>query len=138
MFIREKNGRCCIVLAYVDDLIISGDEEESISKVKIHLEKVFTIKNLGGLRCFLGIEVARRNKWTMLNQRKYAINIVRDAGMKGCNATNFSFLKGVKISEKHGEMLENAESYRRLIEKLLYLNLQDHIYLILYRNLVNI
>lgn len=96
MFIREKNGRCCIILVYVDDLIMNGDDEESITEMKLHLDEAFSIKDLGKLRYFLVIEVARGNKGTMLNQRKYVIDIVNDTGIEGCNANSFLCPKGVE------------------------------------------
>lgn len=123
MFIRERNGKCCIVLVYVDDLIITGDDVESIAEVKEILDKAFSIKDLGNLRYFLGIEVARGNKGTMLNQRKYALDIVKDTGMEDCLITKFPFPKGVKLSDNEGELLKDPEKYRRLIGRLLYLNL---------------
>lgn len=89
MFTRERNSKCCIVLVYVDDLIITGDDVE----VKEILDKAFSIKNLGNLRYFLGIEVARGNKGTMLNQRKYALDILKDTGVEDCLITKFHFIR---------------------------------------------
>lgn len=123
MFLRERNGKCCIILVYVDDLIITGDDEDLIAEVKEILDKAFSIKYLGNLRYFLGIEVARGGKGTMLNQRKYAMDIVKSTGMEGCLSTKFPFPKGVKLSFDEGELLDDPEQYRRLIGILLYLNL---------------
>ncbi|XP_021760676.1 uncharacterized protein LOC110725518 [Chenopodium quinoa] len=91
--------------------------------MKKHLHEAFTIKDLGNLRYFLGIEVARGNAGTMINQRKYAMDIVKDVGMENGTTTTFPFPKGVKLTKDEGEMLEDPESYRRLIGRLLYLNL---------------
>ena len=55
-FIRcQSQGRCIIILVYVDDIIITGDDVSDIVQVKCGLKKAFDIKDLGHLRYFLGI-----------------------------------------------------------------------------------
>ena len=43
---------------YVDDIVLTGDNEEDMQKLKTYLAKEFEIKDLGNLKYFLGIEVA--------------------------------------------------------------------------------
>lgn len=47
------------MLVYVDDLIISGNQPEAIRRFKQYLCGCFKMKDLGPLKYFLGIEVAR-------------------------------------------------------------------------------
>jgi len=47
------------LIVYVDDMIITGDDTEEMSKLQEQLSAEFEMKNLGGLKYFLGIEVAR-------------------------------------------------------------------------------
>ena len=71
MFFKQAGSKISIALVYVDDLLLTGDDEEEICKLKQNLDKAFTIKDLGSLRYFLGIEIARREQGTVINQRKY-------------------------------------------------------------------
>ncbi|BBG97704.1 Seven transmembrane MLO family protein [Prunus dulcis] len=48
-----------IILLYVDDMIITGNDEKAICKLKHFLGSQFRIKDLGSLKYFLGVEVAR-------------------------------------------------------------------------------
>ncbi|KAM2356611.1 hypothetical protein ACFX1X_005689 [Malus domestica] len=48
-----------VVLIYVDDMIITGNDHEAIQRLKHFLHRQFRIKDLGPLKYFLGIEVAR-------------------------------------------------------------------------------
>jgi len=47
------------LLLYVDDLILTGNSSVACSKFKEYLNSCFHIKDLGPLKYFLGIEVAR-------------------------------------------------------------------------------
>ncbi|KAL2938173.1 Retrovirus-related Pol polyprotein from transposon RE1 [Bienertia sinuspersici] len=123
MFIRNKNERCCIILAYVDDLLVTGDDEEYMEEIKMKLDHEFTIKDLGELRYFLRLEVLRNDEGTTLCQKKYILDILDQTGCHNARPTHFPFPKGIKLSDYEGETLANPEIYRSLIRKLLYLNL---------------
>lgn len=57
LFVKAQDGRLAIVLVYVDDLIITGDDEKEIAQTKTNLSVRFQMKELGELRHFLGLEV---------------------------------------------------------------------------------
>ena len=48
------------LLVYVDDLVLTGNNSPACAKFKAYLNHCFQIKDLGPLKYFLGIEVARR------------------------------------------------------------------------------
>jgi Reverse transcriptase (RNA-dependent DNA polymerase) len=70
LFSKINNGITIIVLVYVDDIIITGNDVTEIKKVKARLRKKFDIKNLGLLKYFLGIEIAHSPKGIFISQRK--------------------------------------------------------------------
>ena len=49
-----------------------------------NLSKEFEIKNLGQLKYFLDIVVARSPKGIILSQRKYVLDLLNKTGMLGC------------------------------------------------------
>lgn len=51
-----------ILTIYVNDTRVIGDDHEEIQNFKGKLAKEFEIKDLGNLRYFLGIEVARSKR----------------------------------------------------------------------------
>jgi histone deacetylase 1/2 len=55
MFIQHNSADKLIVLVYTDDLIITGSNETSVAKLKVDLQRQFSIKDLGKLKYFLGI-----------------------------------------------------------------------------------
>ncbi|XP_056690349.1 uncharacterized mitochondrial protein AtMg00810-like [Spinacia oleracea] len=123
MFCREQNGKMCIVLVYVDDLLITENDEEYIQRLKIELDREFTVKDLGEMRYFLGLEVSRTEKGTLLNQRKYVSDILQFTGLLKCKPVSCPFPKKIKLSTDEGELMSDPERYRSLVGKLLYLNL---------------
>ena len=44
---------------YVDDILITGSDPKEISELLAKLNSVFTLKDLGEMNYFLGIEVMR-------------------------------------------------------------------------------
>ncbi|KAK8937166.1 hypothetical protein KSP39_PZI011771 [Platanthera zijinensis] len=101
-----------------------------IQQIKKHLNSAFQTKDLGNLRYFLGLVVARRLDGLVLSQRKYCIDLLQDAGYTGCKHADTLMDINHKLSA-HGsdsdQLLTNPEYYRRLVEKLIYLTIsKDH------------
>ena len=66
---------------HVDDIILTGDYEEELVRLKKLLAKEFEIKDLGYLKYFLGMEVARSRKGIYVSQRKYVLDLLKETGM---------------------------------------------------------
>jgi hypothetical protein len=81
LFIQLDSTHKLVVLIYVDDLIITGSNGDSITQLKRSLQQQFSIKNLGSLKYFLGIEMATSRKGFFLNQCKYIIDLLKDVDM---------------------------------------------------------
>jgi hypothetical protein len=84
LFLKHRNRKVTVLIIYVDDMIITGDDREEISRLQKHLVTKFEMKNLGGLKYFLGIEVARSEQGIFLSQRKYVLDLLSKIGMLDC------------------------------------------------------
>lgn len=73
---RSTEGKTTILIVYVDDIIVTGDCEEEIRSLKVFLAQEFEIKDLGNLKYFLGMEVARSKKGISISQRKYVLDLL--------------------------------------------------------------
>ena len=68
LFVKARDEKLAIVLVYVDDLIITGDDDWEIQQTKANLSIRFQMKELGALKHFLGLEVERTNDGIFLCQ----------------------------------------------------------------------
>ena len=76
MFFRQHKDHTTLLAVYVDDIIITGNNEEEIAQLKVQIGKEFKVKDLGLLRYFLGIEVAHGAEGVVLSQRKYVLDLL--------------------------------------------------------------
>lgn len=58
---HASGGRYTILIVYVDDIVLIGNYGEEIELLKNLLAKEFEINDLGHMKYFLGMEVARSN-----------------------------------------------------------------------------
>ena len=67
LFVKQSHKGIILILIYVDGLVITGSDQRGIEELKQHLSRKFDIKDLGNLKYFLGIEIARSNKGLFLS-----------------------------------------------------------------------
>ncbi|GLT39324.1 hypothetical protein SLA2020_135220 [Shorea laevis] len=123
LFTFTNNQKFIAVLIYVDDIIITGNDPGGISTLKVYLHTKFSIKDLGPLKYFLGIEVTQTPNGIVLSQRKYALDILTEAGMIGARPSAFPMEQHHHLNSESGEPLPDPSQYRRLVGRLLYLTI---------------
>ncbi|KAL0417014.1 UNVERIFIED_CONTAM: Retrovirus-related Pol polyprotein from transposon RE2 [Sesamum latifolium] len=89
---------------------------------KCYLDNLFTIKDLGTVKYFLGLEIARSSEGLILTQSKYIQDILTDLGLHNAKTTVTPFPAGIKFTAQTDNTLPHPAVYRRLIGRLLYLN----------------
>jgi hypothetical protein len=121
LFTRTQGTTFIALLVYVDDILLASNNIEAVHSLKASLHSEFKLKDLGNLKYFLGLEVARSNKGISLCQRKYSLDILSDSGMLGCKLVSTPMEQNLKLSQSDGGLLDDALLYRRLVGRLLYL-----------------
>ncbi|XP_023763032.2 uncharacterized mitochondrial protein AtMg00810-like [Lactuca sativa] len=81
LFVFHKNSCILYLVVYVDDIILIGNDETSIKNFITRLHTEFSIKDMGTLNYFLGLEVAYTPDGLFLNQSKYAHDILTRASL---------------------------------------------------------
>ncbi|CAM8979609.1 unnamed protein product [Rhodiola kirilowii] len=121
LFTYTKEGIFLALLVYVDDVILTGTSSDLIQKVKAFIHDLFKIKDLGQLRYFLGFEVSRSDDGLFFNQRKYALELLSEAGLLACKPSLIPMDTNHKLRLSTAPVLDDTMPYRRLIGQLIYL-----------------
>ena len=105
LFVKHfTDGRITILIVYVDDIVLTGNHEVEMRRLKMLLSKQFEIKDLGHLKYFLGMGVARSSKGILISQRKYVIDLLRGTDMNGCKPVETPMDPNTKLMPRTDEL----------------------------------
>uniref|UniRef100_A0ACD5WYA4 Uncharacterized protein n=1 Tax=Avena sativa TaxID=4498 RepID=A0ACD5WYA4_AVESA len=113
------------ILIYVDDIIVTSSSDQAITALLHNLRLDFALKDLGDLHFFLGLEVHRQPNGLLLNQEKYATDLLHRVGMRDCTSCPTPLSTNDTLSLTDGSPLgpEGITRYRSIVGALQYLTL---------------
>jgi len=121
IFTRVYGGSIIIILVYVDDILIASNDVDVANSFKQFLDNKFKLKDMGTLKYFLDLKVARIAKGLSLCQRKYTLELLADTGLLASKLASIPMEQSIKFSSTIGDPVLDPSLYRRFIGKLLYL-----------------
>ena len=125
--LKRKVYHCSFYLCW--QYCFSWNNINDIITVNESLNATFCIKDLGKLKYFLGLEIARSQKGIHICQRKYAFNILKDTDMLGAKPIVTPMQKQSYRLFNQEDEIHDITTYRKTIGRLLYLvNTQADIY----------
>ena len=81
LFLPRRLELTMYLLLYVDDIVLISSLSDVVDKLVLNLRHDFSIKDLGPLHYFLGLEVTHIVDGLSLTQTKYSLDLVRYACM---------------------------------------------------------
>jgi hypothetical protein len=112
LFIKQKNGKVTLLIIYVDDMIVTIDDTDEIKKLQECLSTEFEMKDLGGLKYFLGIKVARTKDGIYLSQQKYILDLLSETGMLECKPVESPIVQNHRLAIHPDQVPTNKERYQ--------------------------
>ncbi|XP_052167948.1 uncharacterized mitochondrial protein AtMg00810-like [Oryza glaberrima] len=121
LFIHLSPRGRTLLLLYVDDMLITGDDVDHISHVKRHLNEQFQMTDLGPLSYFLGIEVLHSAKGYYLSQSKYIQDLIVRSGITDNRTAATPTDLHLQLRGTDGTPLEDPSHYHHIVGSLVYL-----------------
>ncbi|XP_014496675.1 uncharacterized protein LOC106758250 [Vigna radiata var. radiata] len=121
LFLKFSGSSTTALLVYVDDVVLAGNDISEMSHITQLLDITFKIKDLGNLKYFLGLKVARNKSGIHISQRKYTLDILSDCGMLASRPVSTPMDYTTRLSATTGTSLSDPTAYCRLIGRLIYL-----------------
>lgn len=108
-FYKTANGLYLGVLIYVDDILLACNTPSVIRDFKSYLGQHFSFKDLGYPRYFLGLEIATGSAGISVCQRKYALDLLHDAGLTGCKPSAILMDANVQLTQDGSKPLSDPK-----------------------------
>ncbi|GKV20598.1 hypothetical protein SLEP1_g30697 [Rubroshorea leprosula] len=108
-----------LLLLYVNDIIITGDDILGIHDLKQFLNHKFEMKDLGVLRYFLGLEVTFFDDGYLLSRTKYASGLISKAGFTDNKTASTPLEPNVRLTSIDGSPLADPTRYKQLVGTVL-------------------
>jgi hypothetical protein len=121
LFILRRGHDLAYLLLYVDDIILTANSSTLLRSIIASLSTEFSMKDLGELHHFLGINVHRNSSGLFLSQHQYTLEILDRANMLNCNPLSTPTDSRAKVSAHDGDPYSDPSFYRSIAGALQYL-----------------
>jgi histone deacetylase 1/2 len=106
---------------YVDDLVITGANQDDINRFKAEMHSTFNMSDLGLLHYYLGLEVTQTEEGITVCQSAYAAKILEAADLSVCKPSCTPMEPRLKLSKLSTAPAIDATFYRSIVGSLRYL-----------------
>ncbi|XP_031278121.1 uncharacterized protein LOC116136587 [Pistacia vera] len=123
LFILKDTTQVLYILIYADDILITRSDNASILQLVVNLNNEFSLKTLGSINNFLGLEATRNAEGIHLKQTKYIGDLLSKTKMQDTHVCPNLKATGTELFSSYSELFKDPSLYRSIIEALQYLTL---------------
>jgi hypothetical protein len=120
LFVFHRGQDIAYLLLYVDDIVLTASSTDLLRRIIAALQQEFSMKDLGELHHFLGMQVQRTTSGLFLSQHQYMLDILDRAGMTDCKPCSTLVDLNPKLSAD-GAPISDPTDFRSLAGALQYL-----------------
>lgn len=121
MFTKLSVTSITIVVVYVDDNLLTGDDLSEITALKSFLDAQFRIKDLGEAYYFLGLQLIKHPQGLLVTQQKFLLDLLSEFNCQHVSPVSSPLDVHSKLFVDSGELLPDPSVYRSLIGKFNFL-----------------
>ncbi|KAF5462652.1 hypothetical protein F2P56_018640 [Juglans regia] len=122
LFVHSSANYIIYLLLYVDDIVITRSHKTLIDNFIEKLRQEFSMKDLGNLNYFLGLEVTHSETGIFLSQMKYARDILLRANLLDSKPIATPMVVSTHLTAA-GSKFNSPTTYRSLVGALQYLTI---------------
>jgi hypothetical protein len=120
LFIYHSGTDTVYLLLYVDDIVLTASSSSLLQRIISALQHEFSLKDLGPLHHFLGMQVQHTSSGLFLSQRQYMLEVLARAGMTDCKSCSTPVDLNPKLPSD-GAPVTDPTDFRSLAGVLQYL-----------------
>ncbi|KAJ9562385.1 LOW QUALITY PROTEIN: hypothetical protein OSB04_007545 [Centaurea solstitialis] len=121
LFIYSCGDIMCYFMVYVDDIVITGNNNSFLDRFVDTLARRFSVKDLGSLHYFLGIEVIPTNTGLFLTQHRHIHDMLAQFNMAGAKEVVTPLSSTDVLHSNDGTQSVDPTPYRKIVGSLQYL-----------------
>nr|GEV27106.1 retrovirus-related Pol polyprotein from transposon TNT 1-94 [Tanacetum cinerariifolium] len=123
LFIYSRGDTLFYILVYVDVIIVTGNNNDTIDNIICQIRSAFALKDLWSLNYFLGFEIVPHVFGILLSQKKYILELLQSAGLSNCNPVSSPMVTSSLLSLDDSTAFSNRVKYRQVVGSLQYVTL---------------
>ncbi|GJZ93436.1 retrovirus-related pol polyprotein from transposon TNT 1-94 [Tanacetum coccineum] len=121
LFTRKEGKYILLVQIYVDDIIFASTDPSLCETFSEIMCSKFKMSMMGKMSFFLGLQISQSPRGILLNQSKYALDIIKKYGMETSDPVDTPMVEKSKLDEDPQGKEVDPTCYRRMIGSLMYL-----------------
>ncbi|KAK9059497.1 hypothetical protein SSX86_020199 [Deinandra increscens subsp. villosa] len=121
LFIYNANGVVCYFMVYVDDIILTANDQTFADTFVSNLAARFSIKDLGYPSHFLGVELIPTTNGLFLSQHRHIFDLLVTHNMDGAKPVQTPLCTSQALTLEDGTAHVDPTPYRQLVGSLQYL-----------------
>ncbi|GKD68653.1 retrovirus-related pol polyprotein from transposon TNT 1-94, partial [Tanacetum coccineum] len=121
LFTRKVGNELLLVLIYIGDIIFASSNTTMCNEFANLMTTKFKMSMMGQMPFFLGLQISQSPRGILLNQSKYAYEIIKKYSLLTSNSVDTPMVEKNKLDEDLQGTPFDAILYRDMIGSLMYL-----------------